>query len=107
MNQFEIAQDYVDAYIVTQAKTDFVNRALQYINPDNQILSLETTTYTSYTKLVRELLGSNLWDWIEWWLHEAEYGTKPSGFSIDNRQYETQGMTFYQFWEAINSHESN
>lgn len=98
MNLQQIAYDWVQAQQVATARQDQLNRALQAIHPDNQVLELDVVN-PHYTRLVRELVGSQAWDWISWWCWECDYGRTSVEFSVNHVWYNTGDMTFLKFWE--------
>lgn len=94
----QIADTWVQAQIIAEARTIQLNNALQAISPDNQVLELDVTN-RHYTRLVRELVGPQAWDWICWWCWECDYGRHPREFTISDVAYTTTDMTFLKFWE--------
>jgi len=60
----QIAYDYAMANIQQSAAIDQVNTALRSLGSDNYMFSLCEPLEAAYTKLVEELLGPELWDWL-------------------------------------------
>lgn len=103
MNLQEIAYQYIQACKLQEAQEDQVHKALAAICPDNMVMGLADTIHKPYKTLIRYLVGEQVWDWMEWWQYEADYGSKPLHFSIDGKKYDPTTMTFYKFWELIYS----
>lgn len=99
----QIAYDYCQAMITQRAHDDRLNTALSCINPDNQIFGLADAIEGPYTKLVQQLLGTELFDWLMWWMYECDHGTKPMEFSINNTPYNPTTMTLYKFLEIVDA----
>ena len=94
----QIAYTWVQAQIIAEARQIQLDQAFQAISPDNQILELDVTN-SHYTRLVRELVGPQAWDWITWWCWECDYGRQSREFTISDVVYTTTDMTFLRFWE--------
>lgn len=99
----KIAYNYAMALIKQRALDDQLNTVLGCINPDNQIFGLADAVEGPYTALVAELLGPELFDWLMWWMHECDHGTKPMQFYINNVEYNPTEMTLYKFLEIVDA----
>lgn len=98
LNLKQIAYDWVQAQIVSVARQDQLNRALQAIHPDNQVIDLDVVN-RYYTDLVKSLIKARAWSWIDWWCWECDFGKASCKFSVNHQWYNTQDMTFLKFWE--------
>jgi hypothetical protein len=99
----QIAYDYAMANIQQSAGIDQLNTALNSLGSDNYLFSLCEPLEAAYTKLVEELLGPELWDWLMWWMYETDHGTKHMEFSIDNVEYNPTQITLYKFLEIVDA----
>jgi hypothetical protein len=89
------------AMITQRSGEEQINRALCSLGSDNQVFGLAEPLEGAYTKLVQELLGSELFEWLMWWMYETDCGTKCMHFSIDNVEYDPTTMTLYKFLEIV------
>ena len=101
MNKQQIAYNYLNACYTQRCYEDQVNKALQLLNPDNQVFGLSDHMDNAYTSLIQELLGTDIFDWLLWWQYDCDYGKIPRGFAIDNIQYNTEDMTQLKFLELV------
>lgn len=97
----KIAYDYCMAMTTQRAGEDMVTRALGSLGSDNSIFSLSEPIEGAYTKLVEELLGPELWDWLMWWMWETDCGTVEMKFAVDDVWYDPSEMTLYKFLEVV------
>lgn len=98
----QIAYNYCMANIQQRAGEAALGTALQSLGSDNQIFGLAEPIEGAYTELVAELLGPELFDWLMWWMYEADMGTN-MGFSINGTEYNTADMTLYRFLEIVDA----
>jgi hypothetical protein len=99
----QIAYNYAMANIQQSAAVDQVNTALRALGSDNYLFSMCEPLESAYTKLVEELLGPQLWDWLMWWMYETDNGKRQMEFSIDNTEYDPTQMTLYRFLELVDA----
>lgn len=99
----QIAYDYCQALISQRALDNRLDQALQCINPDNQVFGLADAVEGPYTKLVQELLGDTLFEWLMWWIYETEHGTQNMEFIVNDISYDPTQMTLYRFLEIIDA----
>ena len=102
-HKHKIAYDYCQAMLTQSIYTDKVSKAFQVINLDNQVFGLADPVEAPYTKLVEELLGTELFDWIMWWMYECEHGTKAMQFTVDGIEHDPTTMTLYKFLELVDA----
>lgn len=93
--------NYVQAHKHQRANEDLVTTALQTLCPDNQVFSLCEPLESAYNKLVLELAGQELMEWVYWWQYETEYGTRNMEFILEGVSYDPTTMTFYRFLELV------
>lgn len=103
MNKHQIAYDYYCAKIVQRAAEDQVGKAFAALGSDNQIFGLAEPIETAYDKLVEQLLGPELWDWLQWWMYETDNGTLQMHFKIDGVEYDPTQMTLYKFLGTVDA----
>lgn len=89
--------------ITQQAYEAELNKVFRCINPDNQLFGLADPIEGPYTKLVQELLGPELFDWLQWWMYETDHGTQNMGFIIDGKEYDPTQITLYKFLELVDA----
>jgi hypothetical protein len=99
----QIAYNYCMANITQSAALDQVNTALRSLGSDNYLFSVCEPLESAYTKLVEELLGPELWDWLTWWMYETDNGSRKMEFSIDGVEYNPQDITLYKFLEIVDA----
>ena len=99
----QIAYNYCMANITQSAAVDQVNTALRSLGSDNYMFSLCEPIESAYTKLVEELLGPELWDWLTWWMYETDNGKRQMQFYIDGTEYDPTQMTLYRFLEIVDA----
>jgi hypothetical protein len=99
----KIAYNYAMANITQSAAVDQVNTALRALGSDNYLFSVCEPLESAYTKLVEELLGPELWDWLTWWIYETDNGNKQMEFSINGTDYDPTTMTLYKFLELVDA----
>lgn len=98
-----MAYDYCMAMILQRANNERLDMALQLINPDNQVFGLADAVEGPYTKLVEQLLGPELFEWLMWWMYECDHGTKPMHFYIGEQEHDPTTMTLYRFLEIVDA----
>jgi hypothetical protein len=91
------------ANITQSVAVDQVNTALRSLGSDNYLFSMCEPIESAYTKLVEELLGPELWDWLTWWMYETDNGKRQMEFYIDGTQYDPTQMTLYRFLEIVDA----
>lgn len=101
MFDIKIAYDYVQACKTQAIRERALETAFQQLNPDNQIMGVSDDVLQSYRQLMLKVVGKELMDWIEYWQYEADYGLESRTFIINNVTYDTAGMTFFSFMEAV------
>jgi hypothetical protein len=99
----KIAYDYAMANIQQTAAMDMVNSALRALGSDNYLFSVCEPLESAYTKLVMDLLGPELFDWLTWWMYETDCGKRQMEFSIDGTEYDPTQMTLYKFLETVDA----
>jgi hypothetical protein len=99
----QIAYDYAMANIQQSAAVDLVNSALRALGSDNYLFSVCEPIESAYTKLVEQLLGPELWDWLTWWMYETDNGSRKMEFSINGVEYNPQDITLYKFLEIVDA----
>jgi hypothetical protein len=99
----KIAYNYCMANLQQSAAVEQLNTALGSLGSDNYMFSLCEPLEAAYTKLVEELLGPELWDWLMWWMYETDYGSKTMEFSIDGVDYDPTTMTLFKFLEIVDA----
>ena len=101
MDKKKIAYNYIQACYVQSCREDQISTAFQLLNPDNQVFGLADPLHNAYLELVQELLGEELFDWIQWWQYETDYGKEAKDFKINNQEYTTDGVTLLKFLELV------
>ena len=96
-----IAYDYCMAHIKQSAGVKQLNTALDALGSDNMLFSLCEPIEGAYTRLVEELLGPELWDWLMWWMWETDCGIRNLVFTIDGVEYDPTQITLYRFLEIV------
>jgi len=99
----KIAYNYAMANIQQSAAMDMVNSALRSLGSDNYLFSVCEPLESAYTKLVEELLGPELYDWLTWWMYETDNGKRKIEFSINGVEYDPTQMTLYKFLEIVDA----
>lgn len=97
----KIAYDYVQALIIQNAGEYWVERAFIGLGSENQVFSLSDPLRKAYAELVKESIGEHLWDWLEWWIYEADFGGKSLLFTIKQETYNPPEITLYKFLEIV------
>jgi hypothetical protein len=91
------------ANITQSVALDQVNTALRALGSDNYLFSVCEPLESAYTKLVEELLGPELYDWLTWWMYETDNGKRKIEFSINGVEYDPTQMTLYKFLEIVDA----
>ena len=78
----QAAYDYAMATTKQSAGEQMLDRALRTLGSDNQIIDLCEPILVAYRRLLTTTIGTELMDWLDWWMYETEYGTKVMHFSI-------------------------
>ncbi len=99
----QIAYDYSQALISQRALDNRLDQALRCINSDNQLFGLADAVEGPYTRLVEQLLGPELFEWLMWWIYETEHGTQNMEFIVNDISYDPTQMTLYRFLEIIDA----
>ena len=99
----KIAYNYAQAMLVQETYTATLNNALASFCGDNAIYSLSEPIEGAYTNLVQELLGSELWEWLQWWMWTTDWGRRSLEFEYNNQQYVASNMTLYSFLEVVDA----
>jgi hypothetical protein len=99
----KIAYNYCMANITQRAGEEAVSQAFASLGSDNSIFGLAEPIEGAYTKLVEELLGPELFEWLMWWMYETDCGTKCMSFSINGTEYDPTQMTLYRFLELVDA----
>lgn len=97
----KIAYDYVQALLTQNAGELWIQRAFNTLGSDNQVFSLSDPLRKAYANLVQESIGDHLWDWLDWWIHECDFGGVHREFTIMNKTYNTELLTLYSFLEIV------
>ena len=97
----QIAYNYAQAIRQQHEQTELLHRALQTLNPDNQAFGLADPVEGAYSRLVQELLTPELWEWLQWWMWETNWGTEPREFSVNNQHYNAQDITLLKLLNLV------
>ena len=103
MNKQKIAHTYAQATKLQGTATDQFNIGLCSLGMDNYVFSLAEPIETAYTQLVEELLGPELFEWLNWWIYETDYGTQNMTFALNGQDYDPTQFDFDQFWRLVNA----
>jgi hypothetical protein len=99
----KIAYNYCMANIQQRAGEEQLSQAFAALGSDNCVFSLCEPLEGAYTRLVEELLGPELWNWLMWWMYEADYGSRTMEFTVDGVDYCPEDMTLYRFLEIVDA----
>jgi hypothetical protein len=99
----KIAYDYCMASITQRAGEESVGQAFAALGSDNFIFGLAEPIETAYTKLVEELLGPQLFEWLMWWMYETDCGKTNMKFTINGVDYDPTQITLYKFLELVDA----
>ena len=99
----QTAYNYCMVIIQQRSAEDQLNTALRSLGSDNYLFSLCEPLENAYTTLVAELLGTDLFDWLMWWIYETDCGKTSMEFSINNISYDPTQMTLYRFLEIVDA----
>ena len=99
----KIAYDYVQALLTQNAGEFWVQRAFNTLGSDNQVFSLSDPLRKAYAELVQESIGEHLWDWLEWWIYETNFGENSMLFTIQQETYDPTNLTLYKFLEIVDA----
>jgi hypothetical protein len=99
----QIAYDYCMAQVTQAAAVDQLNSALRGLGSDNLLYSLCEPLEHAYTLLVEKLLGPELFEWVIWWIYEADHGNAPMLFVVDDIAYNPTEITMYRFLEIVDA----
>ena len=97
----QIAYNYCEALKTQRTYDNNMDLALRLINPDNQVFGLADAVEGPYTNLVSDLLGPQLFDWLQWWMYETDYGQRNMEFQVNGTTYDPTTMTLYRFLEIV------
>jgi hypothetical protein len=97
----EIAVEYVASNKAQAVAEQGIADAFSLLNPENTILSLSDNITDAYSSLTEKVLGSELMEWIYWWIYECDYGRKSMVLSIDADDYDVVDLTFEKFFDLI------
>jgi hypothetical protein len=75
--------------------------ALSAMNNENFIFSLSERIYGAFSGAVKNLVGKESYDWVDWWLWETDFGTKSFDFTIHGTEYVVNKMTLDEFLVAV------
>jgi len=73
MNKFEVALQYVATIKQHQELEQTLQRAVQQLDPDNQ-LQIYGPVHKAYDELVSNILGDNLVEHLLVWIYELDFG---------------------------------
>jgi len=99
----KIAYNYMQAMLVQEAYIQQLNTALSNFCGDNAIHSVSEPIEGAYTNLVQELLGPELWEWLQWWMWTTDWGNRDLEFEYDNQTYVASDLTLYSFLEIVDA----
>jgi len=97
----KIAYDYVQALLTQNAGEAWIQRAFNTLGSDNQVFSVSDPLRKAYAELVKESIGEHLWDWLEWWIYETDFGEKQGNFVCAGQEYSAPDITLYKFLEIV------
>jgi hypothetical protein len=81
-----------------------LDKALKACNPDNAMLGTSSIIESAYTELVAQILGKAPFDWLEWYMWEADFGRSDRhNYFVDGVEYNPKEQSFVQFWNIVNS----
>lgn len=100
-------QTFLEHYAALQEQHELeaaLNTLVQVLHPDNRAYLLRN----SFRDLVEQKLQEfepELWDWYQWWLHDANCGEAPLEFWIDDVPYNTADYGLEEFLYLVISEE--
>jgi len=95
--------DYVQACHTQEVYENAVATAFVSLGSENAIIDLAQPLKAAYTKHIKQLVTQDLWDWLEWWMYETEYGTRPFKFVVDGTSYDPTTITLFKFLEIVDA----
>lgn len=99
----KIAYNYAMALRHQREAEELVCKAFGSLGSDNQIFALAEPIERAYSDAVAELLGSELFDWLMWWMYDADYGQQKMMFFVNEQGYDPTQMTLYKFLEIVDA----
>ena len=101
-SKVEIAFNYMFAIRDQHELEQSLNKALQALSRENNIISLSSKIDNAYTDLVARLLGEHLSDWLSWYMWEADFGKSDKHkYWVDGIEYNPKEQSFVQFWNTV------
>lgn len=92
-----IAKRYIEGIVEDDKHSNTVQEVIQKIFVDASCLGTVSPLATAFTDLVAELLGEDCLNWVDWWIYETNFGTKPYEFSINSKQYTATDLSIEEF----------
>lgn len=77
MDLKRIAKEYILANRSEFENIRSLDRAMKKFNPENCVFFQSTPFSSAYHDLVKEIVGDEPYEWIEWFCWETDFGTRP------------------------------
>lgn len=102
MNNIDIAVKYIEAIEHQCIIDDDINNAFRRLNADNAIFSTTSMLLKyNYESLVKSVVGDEVFEWIDWWMYETDFGSKKMEFMYGHVEYDPTTMDARAFIEII------
>jgi hypothetical protein len=102
MKNKEIAKEYVDSIYFQTEGEKLLRDALTVLGAQIEIMDVSRHVSEPYERLVSYVLGQSNKEWVDWWIYETDFGTRSMSFSIERIKYDSQELTFEDFFEIVN-----
>lgn len=96
-----LAKMYVQGIRDQDAREDDVSQAFRALSDDNMVFSLSAKVRDAFHEVMKSILGDYDYDWLTWYMWEADFGSKSFEFSIDETEYVVNKMTLDEFLQLV------
>jgi hypothetical protein len=109
MNKYQIAVTYADAIKRQTLYETQLATAFGGLGSGNQVLSTCEPVQHGYSSLVYEILGKDLYDWLEYWMWECDFGTARKQITLTHHKnnrihsvnFVVNKVTLYEYLKAL------
>ena len=97
----QLAHDYCEAVRCQDFLESKLSDLLKVFSADNNIVSTSAHIQKAYAKQTKLLVGDELFDWLEYWLYECDYGTKAMRVTKDNTEFVVNDHSLQEYLDFV------
>ncbi len=97
----ELIKIYIDGVRKQDAAEDRLAEAFSALCSENMLMGVASPVSGALDSVLRKVIGEFDFDWVSWYIYEADFGTKDFEFTIDHKPYLVNKISLDEFLELV------